>query len=313
MNSRPSLHVIDHSLERLRPSVAAAGWSTNAVDEARRVLLAVIAQSSYQSASPAIQSKAEILLDWRYLEYWYFEGAPLSVQIALWVGMETGLLHPPSSGIKRINEFVAFFPRQLAFEAAKRRAEIVGGWIFPGEAELFWDSIESTTLVAGDVAEIGSWVGRSSIVLAAGLETLSPTKRLHVVDDWCFGGQPNLYPYLSDKRILRAEFEENTASWSERIVIHEGLFQDVSGEMARASEAGFSLIFHDAGHTPADFERDLPLIAPLLNPGGCLLIHDYVSKHFGESRATIDAWVASHPHISLDTTVGTCAVIKRRS
>ena len=117
MNSRPSFHVIDHSLERLRPSVAAAGWSTDAVDEARSVLLAVIAQSSYQSASPAVRSKAEILLDWRYLEYWYFEGAPLSVQIALWVGMETGLLHPPSSGLKRIDEFVAFFPRQLSINS----------------------------------------------------------------------------------------------------------------------------------------------------------------------------------------------------
>jgi hypothetical protein len=247
MNSRQSFDAIDHSLDRLRPSVVAAGWSARAIDEARAVLLAVLTQSDYQTAPPAIQSKAEILLSWRYLEYWYFEGAPLSVQIALWVGLETGLLRPPADGLKRIDEFAAFFPRQLAFEAAKRRAEIVGGWIFPGEAELFWETIDATALVAGDVAEIGSWVGRSSIVLAAGLEALSPRKRLHVVDDWCFGGQPNLYPYLSDKRNLRAEFEENTAPWCERIVIREGLFQDVSGKMAKASPSGFSLIFHDAG------------------------------------------------------------------
>ena len=311
MNSRQSFVAIDHSLDLLLPSVVAAGWSACAIEEARAVLLAVLTHAVYQTAPPAVQSKAEILLSWRYLEYWYFEGAPLSVQIALWVGLETGLLQPPADGLKRIDEFAAFFPRQLAFEAAKRRAEIVGGWIFPGEAELFWETIDATAAVAGDVAEIGSWVGRSSIVLAAGLASLSPRKRLHVVDDWCFGGQPNLYPYLSDKRILRAEFEENTAAWRERIVIHEGLFQDVNGEMAKASESGFSLIFHDAGHTPADFARDLPLIEPLLTPGGYLLIHDYVSKHFCESRTTIDAWIASRPHMSLDTTVGTCAVIKR--
>ena len=301
------------SLQQMRPKIAAAGWRVESIDEAIDVLSAVTSRASYASASAAIRSKAEILLQWRYLDYWYFEGAPLSVQLALWAGLECGGLEAPPERRARIAEFVVYFPRQLAIEAAKRASETVGGWIFPGEAELFWESLHTVSSVQGDVLEIGCWVGRSAIVLAAGLEAISPSKRLHVADDWCFGGQPALYPYLSDARNIRAEFEENTSPWRQRIVVHEGLFQDLTDQIAKASEVGFSLVFHDAGHTPADFRRDLPLIEPLLNPGSYLIIHDYVSKQFGESRATIDAWIASRPAMRLERTLGTCAVIRNQA
>jgi len=305
--------IAQSSLQQMRPKIAAAGWRVESADEALDILSAVTSHASYASASAAIRSKAETLLQWRYLDYWYFEGASLSVQLALWAGLESGVLEAPPARRARIAEFVAFFPRQLALEAAKRASEIVGGWIFPGEAELFWESLDTVSPLRGDVLEIGSWVGRSSIVLAAGLQAISPSKRLHVVDDWCFGGQPALYPYLSDARDLRAEFEENTSPWRQNIVIHDGLFQNLAAQIAKASGVGFSLVFHDAGHTPADFSRDLPLIEPLLNPGGCLIIHDYVSKQFGESRATIDAWIAARPAMTLERTLSTCAVIRNKA
>lgn len=313
MNELTSLHSVESMLASMLPDIAATGWSTSAVDDARDILLAVVSKDKLQSAKPSVRSKAEILREWRYLLYWYFEGAPLSVQLALWVGLKVGLLTPPVDGQKRIDEFLTFFPRQIAFEAAKRKSETVGGWIFPAEAELFWEIIDATATTPGDVAEIGSWTGRSSILLAAGLKAISPSKRLHLVDDWCFGGQPSLYPYLSDARDIRSELEENVAPWRERIVVHEGLFQNAVPMMTQASPEGFSLIFHDAGHTAVDFLRDLPLIYPLLNHGGYLLIHDYVSINFCEAKETIDVWVASNADLVMERSVGTCAVIARRS
>lgn len=297
-------------LAALRPKVAAAGWDPRAVEEGREILRCVLNPAVLERAPLAIRSKAEILIGWSYLEYWYFDGAPLSTQVALFVGLESGALRPPREGEERMADFRSFFLRQLAFEAAKRQSEVVGGWLFPNEAELFWDCLASISDVPGDVMEIGSWVGRSTILLAAGCEALAPGRRLHVVDDWQFGNQPTLYPYLTARRELRAEFDENLAAWNDLLVVHEGTFQ-AAAPMLTQIHGGFSLVFHDAGHTADDFQRDLPLIYSLLNPGGVLLVHDYVSKNFAEAQAVIDSWIEKHHDLSLAATVATTAVIKR--
>lgn len=311
MNQATRQDAVELAFAELRKRVEAAGWASSTVQEARVVLTCLLDPAQLAAAPPSIRSKAAIVTGWNYLEYWYFEGAPLSVQMALWVGLECGLLHLPAAGGEWGCRFKAFFHRQLAFEAAKRKSEVTGGWLFPLEAELFWDRIDSVRTVHGDVLEIGSWAGRSTILLAAGLEALSPSKRLHVVDDWRFGGQPDLYPYLTEDRNLRAEFEENVRPWRERIVIHGGLFQELARSLRFGGE-GFSLLFHDAGHTPSDFARDLPLIEPLMNPGAVLLIHDYESKHFTESQATIKEWVSENPALLFETVVGTTAVVRKQ-
>ncbi len=297
-------------LVALGPRIAAAGWDQRAVEEGKQVLCCVLNREVLDRAPPPIRSKAEILIGWSYLEYWYFEGAPLSTQVALFVGLESGALLPPTEADRRMAEFKEFFLRQLAFEAAKRRSEVVGGWLFPNEAELFWDCLASTKDVPGDVLEIGSWVGRSTILLAAGVEALTPGKRLHVVDDWRFGNQPTLYPYLTVRRELRAEFEDNLDPWLKLMVVHESTFQAAAPLLTKTHD-GFSLVFHDAGHTADDFERDLPLIYSLLKPGGTLLIHDYVSKNFAEAQAVIDRWIERHDDLALESTVATTAVISR--
>lgn len=297
-------------LNALHPQIVAAGWPSRAVEEGRQVLHCMLDPAALEAAAPALRSKVEILLGWSYLDYWYFDGAPLSTQIALWVGLESGAIVPPPEGQVRMDEFRRFFQRQLAFEAAKRRSEVVGGWLFPNEAELFWDCLASAANVPGDALEIGSWVGRSTILLAAGVQTLCPGKRLHVVDDWQFGDQPQLYPYLTARRQLRAEFEENLKPWQDLLVVHASTFQSTAPRLT-TEHGGFSFIFHDAGHMPDDFERDLPLIRAMLRGGGTLLIHDYVSKNFAEARGVIDRWVAQHRDLSLETTVATTAVIRR--
>ena len=105
--------IAQSSLQQMRPKIAAAGWRVESADEALDILSAVTSRASYASASAAIRSKAEILLQWRYLDYWYFEGASLSVQLALWAGLESGVLEAPPARRARIAEFVAFSPGNL--------------------------------------------------------------------------------------------------------------------------------------------------------------------------------------------------------
>lgn len=299
----------DALFDRIREDIALTGWNLGSVDEAKHVLRSVISDAEYSENSAVVQSRAEILKGWRYLEYWFFEGAPLSVQIACYVGLKAGLLIAPKDSAQRVNEFFAFFEQQIAFKVALNQSETVGGWLFPGEPELFWEVTQRVAKVPGDLCEIGSWLGRSTILLASACSTLSPEKKLHVIDDWNYGGQPETYPYLTANRRLKEEFDQNLRPWQSILTVHQGAFHTVHPDLGAACKDGFSFIFHDAGHTPQDFMRDLPLIESLLNSRGVLLIHDYAWEPFGESREVIDRWISANERFTMEKIVGWCAVI----
>lgn len=299
------------AFSRVRALLAPTGWNERAVDEASEILESFLSVEVLRRQSKVIQSRTSILENWRYLEYWYFEGAPLSVQIALYVGIELNLLMPPDDQREKLAEFTAFFRAQFAFKSALSASEVVGGWLFPGEAELLWEGVRQTKDMAGSICEIGSWTGRSTILLAAACAHYSPRKAVHIVDDWMFGGKPSLYPYLSDGRGLRDEFEQNLAPWRNLISIHEGEFGAVYENLENNCPDGLSLAFHDAGHNSEDFERDLGLVAPLLRDGGLLFIHDYVSKNFPSGREAIDKWLEREEAFVIEKVVGSCAQIRK--
>ncbi|MDP1740939.1 class I SAM-dependent methyltransferase [Polaromonas sp.] len=297
------------ALARMETSLEGTGWGRCHVDEARQILQLMDGDTGDENISAAARSKAQILSKDRYFDYWYFEGAPLSVQIALAIALDTGAFVPAARQERKCEEFLAFFRGQLAFKRALNWSETVGGWLFPGEAENLWKTVQDYSATDFGICEIGSWTGRSTTLLGAARAHFCPGKPLHAIDDWNFGGQPDLYPYLSGARALRLEFEANTAAFLDAPTIHEAKFQDFAISPAAAG-LKFDLVFHDAGHTVEDFERDLPLLAPLLAPDATLLIHDYVSHHFSAARQVIDQWVAADSGRSLERTLGSTAVIR---
>jgi hypothetical protein len=301
---------VEVMFERVRNRLAQTGWNLGSVDESKLILQCAVSETFYLNSVKPLQSRAEILKGWRYFEYWFFEGAPLSVQIACYVGLQTGTLSPPERLRERATEFLAYFENQIAFKTAVNQSETVGGWLFPGEPEMLWETVQRVTNTPGDLCEIGSWLGRSTILLASAVSLFSGHKKLHVIDDWNFGGQPSLYPYLTDNRHLKEEFDENLSPWSAKLVVHQATFEVVQPTLKRSNPEGISLVFHDAGHLPADFERDLPLIDEILNDSGILIIHDYSWKDFTQSRAVIDLWLEQSDRFSLKKIVGYSAVIE---
>lgn len=298
-----------YAFTQIEQSLSGTGWDAHHVAEARQIVGLLNGTINPAGVSTVVKSKAEILREDRYFQYWYFEGAPLSVQIAFEAGLVAGAFIPDVDQIEKCTQFQEFFKSQLAFKRALNWSESVGGWLFPGEAENIWKAVRERAGTAHGICEIGSWAGRSTIVLGAARELYCPGKPLHVIDDWQFGGQPELYPYLSDARALRLEFEENTRGYLKDSVIHESTFQDFAASTSNLP-GKFDLVFHDAGHTAQDFERDLPLLERLLAPQATLLIHDYVSHNFGEARQVIDNWIHADPTRKLELTLGSTAVIR---
>lgn len=169
--------------DEIRALLTSAGWDARAVDEGKEILDSLLSEEIYNTKSKIVQSRTEILKNWRYLEYWYFEGAPLSVQVALYVGLKMGILTPPQDQLDRIAEFDAHFLNQFAFKTALNTSETVGGWLFPGEPEFLWEGVRQTRDIPGNLCEVGSWTGRSTILLASACQYLSPSKTLHIIDD----------------------------------------------------------------------------------------------------------------------------------
>jgi predicted O-methyltransferase YrrM len=164
----------------------------------------------------------------------------------------------------------------MILNIAMKRAAAVGGWLLKEEMKTLWRAA-ATTAVIGDIVEIGSYKGKSTIMLAAGLRQAD---------------QEGTYLYAVDPHILdssEAELEENIKA--ARLLSVTKLMNTTSSE-ARPKYKGDGLkaLFIDGLHTEEACQQDYDLWHDLVKPGGALLFHD--------SKSAV-----KHP--------GPCAVVKR--
>ncbi len=141
-----------------------------------------------------------------------------------------------------------------------------------GEACQLMSCIDSTRLIAGDIAEVGVAYGASAKLLSL---QLPEGKHLHLFDT--FDGLPEPSP-ADGARFYRGEFKSNLEQvrnyvGSERVHYYPGLFPATAGSV---SGQMFSFVHLDADlyeSTLAAFQ----FFYPRLSPGGIILCHDYMS------------------------------------
>lgn len=137
------------------------------------------------------------------------------------------------------------------------------------------------------VLELGSWLGRSTIVLAQSAETV------HACDHFLGDHQAGFGAVLSD-------FFQNIRRYGvfHKVIVHVGDFERVLPWLATS---GFSLVFCDGLHTAEATELQLYWARKLCNPEGVICLHDYdptlgegydvvgvVNDEFGEPDEVID-------------------------
>ena len=150
---------------------------------------------------------------------------------------------------------------------------------------LYWLSYAGS--VAGDVVEIGSWQGRSTIALAQGCLD-SGNGVVHAVDT--FRGNPgNESMYVvgaEDRSDLEPNFHRNiaTAGLSEQVVTHATSSTEAIGDVSAAVN-GVRMMYIDGEHTYDAVKEELELYAPLLSPGGLLTFDDYSTRYPGVVEA----------------------------
>lgn len=152
--------------------------------------------------------------------------------------------------------------------------------IYPAEAD------ELERLAAGKrVIEFGTWKGYSAVVMGRVAERL-------VTVDWHHGDEQAGVEETLPAHVGNLE----RYGLRDRVVTVVGQFPDVTPALARDH---FDVGFLDGKHDRASVDRDLALIASLLDRPGCILAcHDY-DRVLGEVRFevidSIEAWHAEHP------------------
>ena len=171
----------------------------------------------------------------------------------------------------------------------------ITGWLSEPEALRLFDLARERRARPPVAVEIGSWLGRSSVVIAKGLLAASPTPTLHCVDPWDCAGEDYArpeYEAIADRQPLplREQFAANVRRFGVAHVVrqHVGLSADVALDFT----GQIDLLFIDANHDYPAVLEDFRLWSSYLAPGGVVAFHD--ADHEGP-RAVIDEFVRAAP------------------
>jgi len=156
-----------------------------------------------------------------------------------------------------------------------RKSSEIGGWLLEGEHEFLWEL--ACRPGAGPILEIGSWMGKSSCILAGACAQASPESRVFCVDPFDMKG-----PFVQEWYHRLFIHRDAGGTYSEFLRHADRLgFRRWAVPVPARSEAilpflkpGFRMVFIDAGHTYSEVRRDAGLSLPLLSPGGVLALHD---------------------------------------
>ena len=193
-----------------------------------------------------------------------------------------------------------------------RKSSTIGGWIFEGEHEVLWDL--ATREGRGDILEIGSWMGKSTCILAGACKERLPQTRVYCVDPFDLSGAPAQEAYhrrlVADASGTFYQFLENARRHDfESHVVPIG---------ARSEQAlpGLGLrlrmIFVDGAHDFDSVDRDVRLSLPMLEEGGVLVLHDCDDPHWPDVERYVQEHLSQHPGLSLHRRFRSLAVFVKR-
>jgi len=163
----------------------------------------------------------------------------------------------------------------VTFEAALAAVEGVEGWLSDGQARRLWDRAEGVP-PDGLIVEIGSYRGRSAIVLAravagtgAGVVAIDP----HAGND---RGPQEIHGSADEGEADNSAFRGNL----ERAGVADAVrhVRLPSQEALGSVEGGIDLLYVDGAHRVKPATEDIARWGARVKPGGSMLVHDSFSS-----------------------------------
>lgn len=152
--------------------------------------------------------------------------------------------------------------------------KLIDGWLLDSEANKLFDIASSLPGPSPIVAELGSWVGKSSVVLS---HALKGRGKLYCIDPFNAAGEDeSLDDYQARQnrysQSLRETFQGNLAKYGRPEVVE--FRQAYSYEIAPTWKEPLDFIFIDASHDYDSVLQDYLQWSPLIKVGGFIAFHD---------------------------------------
>lgn len=184
------------------------------------------------------------------------------------------------------------------------------------ETKLLLDELHKTLEISGDVVEFGCYEGDTSILLAGELRD-SPDKWLYLYDS--FEGLPA--KTAEDNSADGWRFKEGELKSSPDTVRHKfkkyalpdpvivkGWFNELS-DSDLPSQISFALLDGDFYES---IKTSLALVAPRINTGGVIVIHDYRNAKLPGSGKAVNEFLAEHSDEYALRIVATMAILEKQ-
>ena len=191
-------------------------------------------------------------------------------------------------------------PNNFSSHLRRTRQRIlnVDGWLTDREVE-FLLLAAACPLAAGEVLEIGSFRGKSTIALASGAQ-LSDRSMISAVDPHPVSGPTMLDADGQPSAVALLEHNLEQAGVREGVEI----YKMTSGELARTWQRPLRLLWIDGDHSYAGALADFNGFGPHVVDGGLIAFHDILTP-FGCTQAFKEC-ILENPHFG---PVGFCGSI----
>ena len=168
----------------------------------------------------------------------------------------------------------------------------IDGWLTENEAIALYDLACRLTPTHPVIVEIGSWLGKSSVILAKGLQGKT-NPILYCIDPFDAAGDAG-YAILVEARglQLKEQFIENVKR--NNVYDHIRILHGYSYDFAAGFSDEIDFLFIDGNHAYDSVMRDYTDWTPHLKTGGIIALHD-VGDNFPGPTSVVKEKVVDNP------------------
>lgn len=183
----------------------------------------------------------------------------------------------------------------------------IDGWLSVREAILLYRVVTTLPNVSPIVCEIGSWMGRSSFVLACALKLSTQNGLLYCIDPLDGSGdKTSALIYQSRLTLLEETLENRFWKNMRRLGVDKNikLVSKLSIDAEAFVPDDLDFLFIDGDHSLESVTNDFFLYAPKVRRGGYIALHDVGSTQFNGPKTVVEKFIVSssdwESHILVD-------------
>lgn len=151
---------------------------------------------------------------------------------------------------------------------------LLEGWLSQGCCRILYDTVRLLD-VPGDVAEIGSWKGKSTVLLARAVQRSGKERRVHAIDH--FEGSEEHEETMKQEKdgSTWSAFQQTIRDCGVTDVVHPlRMASDKAVVVLADQDVSLAFAFVDGGHSEEDTRANIHELLPLMAPRAFLAFHD---------------------------------------